>query len=277
MIPVDMSTTPSQEPAHSGIGVGAATASWRDHVHRGLASNATPVVLFPDRVRSAASLWSGVRTWTHHLRRANIGARALVLAALPAGEALLQLLVACLWEGVCLEVHPPLGDGGALRRRLEGHDGALLVLEALPESAPAWMHAPAPGGWPDEDRPFTCRLPLAGQAERPEEPFVRMGDESGLTHAQLLHRFTEQLRDAPLHGTRVLSLADWHDMHELLDGVIAPLLSAEELFVADAGDLEYVAQLLRDEPISHAVLGGRCDPLVRALFARHPEVVLRFG
>ncbi|WP_158514742.1 hypothetical protein [Gemmatimonas phototrophica] len=275
MIPVDMSNSPSQEPTHSGIGMGPATALWRDRLHRCLASNATPVVLFPDAVRSAASLWAGMRTWTHHLRNAGILAGDVVVCALPSGDGLLQLLLACLWDGISVEIHSPDCELSALLGRVERVDGTVLVVSLLPEMAPPWMHAPANGGWPNESRSLTSRCSHPRQPDRLEEPVVRLRDKRGLTHAELLHAVMEQCRDASLQGRCVLSLVDWHHESGLVGGVLAPLLCAEELFVLSAHDITAIERVLGHEPVSHVLVGSVDEQRFRQVLTLPSHVTLR--
>jgi hypothetical protein len=274
MIPVDMSNSPSQEPTHSGIGMGPATAQWRDRLHRCLASNATPVVLFPDAVRSAASLWAGIRTWTHHLRSAGVLPGDVVVCALPSGDGLLQLLLACLWDGISVEIHSPDCDFGTLHGHVERVDGAVLVVTCLPEMAPRWMHAPATGGWPNESRGLTSRRSTIRQPDRLEEPVVRLRHERGLTHAELLHAVMEQSRDASLQGRCVLSLVDWHHESGLVGGVLAPLLCAEELFVLSAHDHTAIERVLAHEPVSHVLVGAHDEQRLRLALTLQSHVTL---
>jgi len=274
MIPVDMSNSPSQEPSHSGIGMGPATAEWRDRLHRCLASNATPVVQFPDAIRSAASLWAGMRTWIHSLRSAGVVTGDVVVCALPSGDGLLQLLLACLWEGLSVEIHSPAGDIGALYARVEQVDGAVLVVTSLPETAPLWVHAPATGGWPSEARGLTSRCYPARHANRLEQPVMRLRHEHGLTHAELLHAVTEQGRNALLHGRCVLSLVDWHAASGLVGGVLVPLLYADELYVLSANDLSAIERVLRHEPVSHVIVGAHDGPQLHHLLAQQPSATL---
>lgn len=272
-----MFNNPFHESRHSGGGGEAVTAAWRERLHRCLASNATPVVLFPASVRSAASLWSGTRAWTHQLRAAGIGAGDTVWSALPVGEAVLQLLLACLWDGVSLMLlQPDLLEGGELDalRLVEQADGALLLLPECGALSPTWVHAPAAGGWPSDDRPLTRRQRVSTVPEVREDPFVGVRGEHRLTHAQLLHGFTEQFDDPQLHGTRVVSLIDWLDMEHLFCGVLFPMLCIEELFLIGADDQTHVVHVLQGEPIGHVIVAHRHADGTRATCEGFPHVVV---
>lgn len=272
-----MFNNPSHEPQHSGIGRGAVTAAWRDRLHGCLASHATPVVVFPESVRSAASLWSGTRAWTHQLRAAGIGAGDTVWSVLPVGEALLQVLLACLWEGVSLMLlQPDVIEDGELDalRLVERADGALLLLPACGALSPTWVHAPAAGGWPSDDRLLTRRQRESTVPEVLQDPFVGVRDEHRLTHAQLLHAFTEQLDYSMLHRGRVVSLIDWVDMEHVFGGVLFPMQCVEELFLSGADDLPQLARILRDEPVGHVIVASRHADGARTVGAGFPDVVV---
>lgn len=253
------------------------TAAWRERLHRCLASNATPVVLFPESVRSAASLWSGTRAWTHQLRAAGIGAGDTVWSALPVGEALLQLLLACLWDGVSLELLSPtvnVSDEPDLAHRVATADGALLVCSSCGPTTPSWVHVPSGGGWPDDGRPLSRRLRMSPAPEICEDPFVRVRHEHRLTHAQLLHAVTEHRHNLALHGACAVSLIDWRDVEHLFSGLLHPMLQVEELFLSGADDLLHVARLLRDEPVGHVIAANRHADGARAVGGGFPDVVV---
>jgi hypothetical protein len=234
-----------------------ATVVWRDVLHGRLATNAVPVVVFPDSVRSAASVWAGLRAWVDAFREAGIGRGDLVVAQLSAGEALLQLLLACLWEGVSLDVVPyrheePRGAAGEMP--------ALVVCGDIADDrrSVAWRHCPAAGGWPNLQTPLvrrdgTHRDP-AGLAT------VRDGHGNGCrTHGELHAFIATHALYATLQRQVVLSAVRWDDLTMLGSGVLLPLLVADELFVVGHGDVRWHEQaraFLDAEPVTALVVGN---------------------
>lgn len=238
-------------PAHDSHVPGSRDA-WRHLLHRRLAGQATPVVSFPDGVRSAASLWAGTRQWTHALRAAGVRDGQRVMAALPGDAALLQLLLACLWDGLDLVVHPPtaladvLADDAARR-------GARLVIVETPgaDGRLPWMHVPAPGGWPDESVPLLVRP--AGDA-RADGAGLTDANGAGVSYDTLYTDLTSHPLCAELAGARVLAAGAWDDIGLIRDGVLLPLLVSEELLVVPLATPQRIRQCVADEPITHVLV-----------------------
>jgi hypothetical protein len=256
----------SDDSPHPGIGSEDTTALWRDRLYRCLASRATPVIVSPTGVRSAASIWAGAREWTRRLREARIGVGTRVHCAHADPMVLLQLLVACLWDGVDLSL-------SSTAVASDGPDESDVFIGAItnPDGSARW-HVPLPGGWPDPDAP----LGNAGTQDRrvgaspTQAPAVRCRDDAVVTHARLLEHADAVSRELELSGGRVLSLGGWHTRAGLTAGLVAPLLHAEELFIAD--DPSTIVSLLNDEPLTHVVdTVGMSDAHVLPWMRAHPE------
>lgn len=63
-----------------------------------------------DAATPAASIWTGARRWVEAFRQAGLREGDRVVAALPSNTALVQVLVATLWEGLTLALAPPDAD-----------------------------------------------------------------------------------------------------------------------------------------------------------------------
>jgi len=97
-----------------------------------------PVFIDASGFRSAASIWSGAQVWTQLLRAHPASTRVVVWQA--ERLALMQLLVAALWDGRTLQVEAtsrvPLSGAWSLDGRQVAHDGQTVC------------HL-GDGGWPD--------------------------------------------------------------------------------------------------------------------------------
>lgn len=229
----------------------AANDAWRAVLYRRLANNATPVVQFPDAVRSAASLWAGARAWTQALRAAGMPPGHVVMGALPAGPALLQLLVACLWDGLTLVLQPADALPEVPTATADRY-AARLVVQQTDAAADyeGWRHRPAAGGWPNAAAPLALRTT---HHQVSALPVLNDGVAPPRTHADLFADLHDHPLARSLAGGRVVVALDWNDAGLLAYGVLLPLLVSDELFVVSAADGAGFARLLRTEPVTHLI------------------------
>mgnify|MGYP007004376032 CR=1 FL=1 len=237
----------------------AATAGWHALLHARLANQPTPVVLFSDSVRSAASLWVGMRSWISTFRAIGLGRGDRVVSVLPAGDALLQLTLACLWESVGLVLEQATADADVLLVR---HDARCLVGAMV---AGAHVLEPAAGGWPvAPDAAWRVREPV--RRDRAADPGFADAAVGSQAYADCLDEAHRSRAHGLLAQARVVTLCDWQERTGLWGGVILPLLNAEELFVpADRTDITAVERLLAAEPVTHALVDAGTPAAVRAV------------
>lgn len=222
------------------------TALWRDRLYGRLAARATPVIVMPTGVRSAASLWAGAREWTRYLREQGAGRGTRVACVHDDTAVVLQLLIACLWDGIDLwlcraERIDAVGDWAHVQVGTAQLDGARGV----------W-HVPLPGGWPDAQTALCHHERLSEAAPGPAT--VRTDDGIAVPHAQLLNDADTLADEWALTDARVLAVGAHHSLAGLMAGLLAPLLHAEELFVAQ--DDEQARTLLQQEPVTHLIATG---------------------
>ena len=125
---------PNCESAASGPAKGA----WRPLLRSRLVGRAEPLFIDASGLRSAASIWSGAQVWAQLLRAHPDSTRVVVWQA--ERLALLQLLVAALWDGRTLQVEAPsrapLPGAWCLDGRQVAYDGQTVCRLG-------------DGGWPD--------------------------------------------------------------------------------------------------------------------------------
>jgi len=240
----------SNEPSLPDVGSDGATARWRDRLYRCLASQATPVLVSRAGVRSAASLWAGAREWTRRFRDEGIGTGTRVVCVHADELVQLQLLVACLWDGLDLR----LTTFAAAQSIDVAHGEAdVFVGESHGSLAHSGWHVPAEGGWPDPQAPLrvhASRMTTRGDT-RVAALTVECADGAVVTHATLLNDAERLGHDWALTGGRVLTAGLWHTRVGLTAGLLAPLLHAEELFVEH--EASAMLALLASEPLTHVV------------------------
>lgn len=225
--------------------------AWREWLYVRLAGRATPVVQFAEGVRSAASLWAGAREWTQALRTSGMRAADVIVCALPSGPAVLQLLIASLWDGYSLVLYPSAFSDLALDDAADAHQARLVVHDRAGLSGHTrWRHRPADGGWPDGAVPFVLRGADASALGSP-----MLGDHRGasVTHDALLHDLRTHALTGELTDRRVIVAADWDEAPVLTRGGLLPLLVSEELFVVAAGEPALLRERLDREPITHVL------------------------
>ena len=209
-------------PAASGLGQGL----WRRLLRTRLLGRAEPLFVDAGGLRSAASLWSGAQRWAQLLRSRADHHRVLVRQA--DRLALLQVLVAVLWDGRVLQIEM---GGAAVAPGDWCLDGQQVAWDG---QAMCDLHD---GGWPDLAGPATLSA-LDMLAHAPAHGAIAVGDQQ-VSHADLW-----QDHGAPL-GTPPRTRS-----------VVAPVGQVPDLVVLEAFDLAALTT-------PHAVLNDLLLPLLR--------------
>ena len=255
---------------------------WHSLLHDRLRGNAHPMFVMPDTLWSAASLWAGSRAWTRALRDAGVLSGDRVVCALPAGPAFVQVLVACLWEGITFV---PVPTAVALSDVIEQVRPVLCVTMTTA------AHARCACWVPDA----ACQPPVAHDrvtrgaervADAPSVVFrshhpdgdVRWIPLSAESVLALLESHRPQL---DLQGAVVLSVVPWHRPFGLILGLLASLLDANEVVVAPSSpeDVEVLCAMVREHPVTRVALlpevleSWRYHPELRAVLGRVGGVV----
>lgn len=257
-------------PAVADVGVSQAVREgWRALLYERLANQASPVVVFSDSVRSAASLWTGLRAWVSTFRAARFTHGDVVISTLPPNDALLQLSLACMWESMPLVLAGEIPDGPEVQLRI----GALLVQHDArcvvhPSCNASHVLRPETGGWPMPPdaawraRPADTTRSDSGSAQLQSEQMLR-SDAPSLAEAR------RYLARENLAQARLLTLCRWQNHPALWRAVILPLLQADELFLFnDQTDTSEIGNLLENEPITHVLVDGSTPAATRALLQR---------
>jgi len=252
---------------------------WRERLYARLAEQPVPLLVLPDALWTAASLWAGARQWTRALRAAGLARGDRVVCALPAGAAFVQLLVAALWDGYTLAVTSP--------RDLRGAQGPTLLaaLDArllVSDDGHTIAHGARPGsaGWPDTPLP-PLRPPL-GDTTSDACLLLRTSGTGGAPHWVALsdtNVFSVLDSHATLRAQRgacVLSVVPWHHAFGLVLGLLSALLDADDIVRdgTDGRNLPALLDLADAHPITHVdlvpLLASRlfADPRGAALLHR---------
>ncbi len=256
------------------------TAGWRERLHARLVGQPTPLLVLPDHIWTAASLWAGSRQWVRALREAGLERGDRVVCALPAGAAFVQLLIASLWDGYTLApVAPRDVDEDGAEALLAMLDARLLVLDSRDVQGVRPRHCFVPGdaGWPDRSLP---PLRVATHGVTPDVcMLLRTSGTSGaptwiaLSDANVLAVLDSHAPFvAPTDGC-VLSVLPWYHAFGLVLGLLMALLHAREIVRDPDGGRDL--QLLLDLANSHPITSMDLVPgLATRLFAEARGAVL---
>ena len=232
-----------------------ATSAWRERLHARLAGQPVPLLILPDQIWTAASLWSGSQQWVRAFRAAGLQPGDRVVCALPAGAAFVQLLIASLWDGLSLAVVPTrdadslLGQAG-----LSTLDARLLIRD---EADGAHTCAPGSAGWPE------AALPPLRVTRAAPTPDVRLllrttgtaGDARwvALSDANLLSVIDSHAPRLALAQACVVSVLPWHHAFGLVLGLLTALLHADEIVRDPTGgrDVAALLDLVASHPVTH--------------------------
>ena len=216
---------------HGSEASGPAKGAWRYLLRTRLAGRAEPLFIDASGLRSAASIWSGAQVWAQLLRAHPDSTRVVVWQA--ARLALLQLLVAALWDGrtLQLEVPPrePLPGAWCLDGRQVAHDGQAVC------------HL-GDGGWPDLAGPARMStldmlavapahgdIAVRGRQASHGDLWLALGAPLG---NQLSARPSAAL-PVPVQRSEVLThfdLATLATPHDVLNDALMPLLRCTEVW-----------------------------------------------
>ncbi len=225
---------------------------WRDVLHARFRGQPTPLLVMPDALWTAASLWAGTREWTRAFRAMGLNAGDVLVCALPAGPAFVQVLLACLWDELTF-VPQRVNEA---RRVEEVWSCASLVIApsadavrtALPVLVPDDASQP-PSALPERRTPASVASGhcLMCADETTGAP-ARYSSESVLEGSR------RAAREYQMHDACILSVMPWHQSAELIDGVLASLLHADELLVAGDLALSSALRLADEHPVTHVGL-----------------------
>jgi len=239
---------------------------WRDVLHARFRGQPTPLLVMPDALWTAASLWAGTRAWTKAFRAMGVGAGDVVVCTLPDGPAFVQVLLACLWDGVTFAPHGPSNDGSRLHAAAAG---ARIVIAPNEQAVNGQTPVLVPDAASQPPVSLPALLPrgetVAGNALRSVDH--ETGIESCWSASSLLTLTHSVAAGQQMDGARVLSVLPWQRPAELIGGVLAPLLHAEELLVAGDRSLETALRLAREHPITHVGL----DTATASAWSLHAE------
>jgi len=232
---------------------------WRDVLHARFRGQPTPLLVMPDALWTAASLWAGTRAWTKAFREVGFVAGDVIGCDLPAGPAFVQVLLACLWEGITFAPQCVGGDAPTDRR----HTIIAYVGGAVPDQV---TRRGVPLLVPDAAGQPPARLPALMQRSSalPGIALLAADDDAGAAIAFSAASLLEAARVAELErrldGACVLSVLPWHRSGVLISDVLAPLLYADDLVVVGDTTLETALRLSREHPVTHLSLdAATCD------------------
>lgn len=234
---------------------------WRDALHARFRGQPTPLLVMPDALWTAASLWAGTRSWTKAFRSMELVAGDTVTCALPAGPAFVQVLLACLWEGLTFATHDP-GDEAPTRHAVHGVESRLLIGATVIPGVPVLV--------PDQASQPPALLPrLASQTTATPGIAVRWaGDGQGAavrwSAVALLDAARSVAEQQRLEGGCVLSIRPWVQSPDVIGEVLGPLLHADELVVAGDRSLPTTLRLALENPVTHLGLDAATADAWRA-------------
>jgi len=232
---------------------------WRDVLHARFRGQPTPLLVMPDALWTAASLWAGTRAWTKAFREVGFVAGDVIGCDLPAGPAFVQVLLACLWEGItfapqCVGGEAPTDRRHTISAHVADAESDYVTQGGLP------LLVPDAAGQPPARLPALMQRPSA----TPGIALLAADDDAGAAIAFSAASLLEAARVAELErrldGACVLSVLPWHRSGVLISDVLAPLLHADDLVVAGDTTLETALRLSREHPVTHLSLdAATCD------------------
>ena len=226
---------------------------WRDVLHARFRGQPTPLLVMPDALWTAASLWAGTRAWTKAFREVGFVAGDVIGCDLPAGPAFVQILLACLWEGITFAPECVGGDASTARRRtMSARISAAVPDQVTHQGLP--LLVPDAAGQPPDRLPALMQRPTA----TPGIALLAADDDASaavaFSAASLLEAARVAATERRLDGACVLSVLPWHRSGVLISDVLAPLLTADDLVVAGDATLETAFRLSREHPVTHVSL-----------------------
>ena len=225
-------------------------ALWREWLYPRFRGQAYPVLVFPEGVVPAASLWAGARVWLDAFRAAGLGAGDRVVMALPPSPAFVSVLLAAFWEGVTLALLPPAGDLPFWMEELDACAGIGLYSDGsvwrpdvcgLPDHPAIALRKPDGPATPD------ARLLLQTSGSTQSPRWIALSD------CNIQSVLGSHLPRLGLENARVLSALPWHHAFGLIIDLLPALLSGAEIVRDPAGgrDIESLLHLMRRSEITH--------------------------
>lgn len=210
---------------------GPAKGAWRPLLRARLVGRAEPLFIDASGLRSAASIWSGAQVWAQLLRAHPDNTCVVVWQA--ERLALLQLLVAALWDGRTLQVEAPsrapLPGAWCLDGRQVAYDGQTVCCLG-------------DGGWPDLAGPARMStLDMLAFAPAHGDIAVRGRQAShgdlwlalGVLLGNQLSAQPAAVLPVPVPRSEVLAqfdLASLATPHDVLNDALLPLLRCTEVW-----------------------------------------------
>jgi len=227
---------------------------WREPLHARFRGQPIPLIVMQDALWTGASLWAGTRAWTKAFRAMGLGRGDVLACTLPAGPAFAQVLMACLWDEIAFMPVRARG-AGALQADASVSDARVVIAESADVVATSLpVVAPDDAGQPPSRLP---ELP-ATSAARSGFALIAAAAADGPIHchtaAQVVERTRRMAARQRLDGACVLSVMPWHLSNELIDGVLASLLHADELVVAADRSPTTSLLLVAEHPVTHLSL-----------------------
>ena len=217
---------------------------------------------------SATALHHGANDWSRALRRAGIARGDRVVCALPNGPAFIQLLVACLADGVTLAPVPPQEDVLPLLELLDAR-AAIAETSFHPQVA-----VPSRTGGPPSG-PLLSRV-ASGRTDAVAF-LLRSSGTTGpsrwiaLSEGGVLATLESHLPKIGVDGAGVLCVLPWFHAFGLVLGLLPALLRARRIVTASAAAREHndLIELARRHTISNISM----VPLMATRLASHPDGV----
>ena len=234
---------------------------WRQTLRERMRGQPVPMLVLPDSLWSAASLWAGTRAWLSAFRGAGLGAGDRLVCALPQGAAFVQVLLACLWEEI---VFAPVSLPCDVHAMMCALDARAAVASSHTGSLPlASVFIPDEAAQPPDERPALRIVTVPPTAGVALLLAVCDSDQRSrwveVSNGQLTSAMNARRAVTSLVGARVLSVQPWWQERGLIHGLLLPLLDADEIVIAagDGLDIEAIAVAMREHLITH-VDGDPC-------------------
>ena len=215
---------------------------------------------------SATALHHGANDWSRALRRAGIARGDRVVCALPNGPAFIQLLVACLADGVTLAPVPTTEDVVPL---LEALDARVAIAES---SVHAHVAVPSRNGGPPSG-PLVAR---AAAARSDAVAFLlRSSGTAGtprwiaLSEGGVLATLESHLPRLAVDGASVLCVLPWFHAFGLVLGLLPALLRARRIVTAGEALREHQDLIALAD--SYAISNLSMVPLMAMRLASRPD------
>ncbi len=231
---------------------------WRPVLYARFRGQPTPLLVLPDALWTAASLWAGTRAWSKVFRESGLIQGDVIACALPPDSAFVQVLLACLWDGITVI---PLAPQHRVTDGLRRQQPALEISDVSAGEARDWPivvpdsagQPPAGfGTFPRHDvRQSGIAVAFLSGAGEPDAT-------TSFSAHELLAAAERHAAVAELSGACVLSVMPWHSPTELIYGLLAALLVADEIVRLPDSDtpMRDAIALAAEHPVTHVNLAA---------------------